>query len=133
MKHDGIGCQWGHLFAGAFCYADDLVLLAPPLSALWFMLDMCEAFAVTHRLKFSGSKPQLIRFGREPSSDCQATVSFCETQLHFVNTVTHLSHLLTYVFTIAGINPTILNSPLQFLLFFTLWCSSFPTVSQGSF
>ena len=27
-KH-GVGCHWDSLFAGAVCYADDLVLLAP--------------------------------------------------------------------------------------------------------
>ena len=96
LKRDGIGCHWGHLFAGAFCYADDLILLAPSLSALRIMLCTCEAFAVSHGLKFNGSKTQLIRFGRVPSCDCQATVSFSGTHLNFVNTVAHLGHVLTY-------------------------------------
>ena len=87
LKRDGIGCHWGHLFAGAFCYADNLIFFAPSLSAL---------FAVSHEIKFNGSKTQLIRFGREPSCDCQAVISCGGTQLHFVNTVTHLGHLLTY-------------------------------------
>ena len=30
----GVGCFWGSLFAGAFCYADDIVLLAPCASEL---------------------------------------------------------------------------------------------------
>ena len=81
LKRDGIGCHWGHLFAGAFCYADDLILLAPSLSALRIMLCTCEAFAVSPGLKFNSSKTQLIRFGRVPSCDCQATVSFGGTHL----------------------------------------------------
>ena len=29
-----VGCHWGGYFAGAVCYADDIVLLAPSASAL---------------------------------------------------------------------------------------------------
>ena len=29
LSQSGVGCYWGHMFAGALCYADDLVLLAP--------------------------------------------------------------------------------------------------------
>ena len=36
-----VGCYWGNLFAGAFCYADDIVLLAPCASALRIMLSIC--------------------------------------------------------------------------------------------
>ena len=35
-----VGCYWGHMFAGALCYADDLVLLAPYASALRRMLSV---------------------------------------------------------------------------------------------
>ncbi len=34
----GVGCYWDSLFAGAMCYADDLVLLAPSPSAVRLML-----------------------------------------------------------------------------------------------
>ena len=29
LADSGVGCHWGNLFAGAVCYADDIVLLAP--------------------------------------------------------------------------------------------------------
>ena len=29
LADSGCGCYWRNLFAGAFCYADDIVLLAP--------------------------------------------------------------------------------------------------------
>ena len=34
LKECGVGCYWDGLFAGALCYADDLILLAPCPSAL---------------------------------------------------------------------------------------------------
>jgi hypothetical protein len=58
----GVGCYWGSLFAGAFCYADDIVLLAPCASALRTMLDICSSYAVSHGLEFNANKTQLICF-----------------------------------------------------------------------
>ena len=55
-----IGCFWDSVYAGAFCYADDLVLLAPTPSALRIMISLCEEFARKRGLKFNASKTQLI-------------------------------------------------------------------------
>ena len=57
-----VGCHWGGYFAGAVCYADDIVLLAPSASALQHMLHICESFASSHGLLFNASKTQLICF-----------------------------------------------------------------------
>ena len=78
------------------CYADNLILLAPSLSALKIMLCTCESFSVSHGLKFNASKTQIIRFGRLPSCNCKGTVFFCASRLHFVDTVTHLGHVLSH-------------------------------------
>ena len=34
LSESDVGCYWGHLFAGAFCYADDV---APCASALRYL------------------------------------------------------------------------------------------------
>ena len=39
LSDSGVGCYWGHMFAGALCYADDIVILA-------LLLDGCWIFAV---------------------------------------------------------------------------------------
>ena len=41
----GVGCFCDSHFSGAFCYADDVVLLAPTPAALRMMLRCCEEFA----------------------------------------------------------------------------------------
>ena len=46
LSQSGVGCYWGHMFAGALCYADDLVLLAPCASALRRMLSICSSLLV---------------------------------------------------------------------------------------
>ena len=45
LKNLGIGYFWDSVYAGASCYADDLVLLAPSPSALRIMISLCEEFA----------------------------------------------------------------------------------------
>ena len=44
----GIGCHWRWMFAGVFCYADDLVLLAPCPSALRTMKNLAPSKTLTH-------------------------------------------------------------------------------------
>ena len=47
------------MFAGACCYADDVVLLAPCASALRTMLSICDSYARSHGLIFNAAKTQL--------------------------------------------------------------------------
>ena len=82
--------------SGTHCYADDLVLLAPSPSALRIMIYCCEDFAASRGLRFNASKTQLIRFSYSPSSCCHVCIQFCGQQLPFIDTVSHLSHLLNY-------------------------------------
>ena len=60
LSNSGVGCYWGHMFAGALSYADDVVLLAPCGSALRRMLTICCSFALDHGLVFNASKTQLM-------------------------------------------------------------------------
>ena len=55
----GVGCHWRWMFAGVFCYADDLVLLAPCPSALRTMLSICLSYAQSHGLILNTAKTQL--------------------------------------------------------------------------
>ena len=48
LENTRIGCYWNHYYVRAACYADDIVLLAPSLSALHYMLQTCSDFADSH-------------------------------------------------------------------------------------
>ena len=50
------------MFVCAFCYADDIVLLAQCASALRSMLNICNSYAKSHGQMFNESKTQLICF-----------------------------------------------------------------------
>ena len=62
LSKSGVGCYWGSFFAGAFAYADDVVLLAQCAAALRIMLSICSRFALSHKLEFNASMTKLICF-----------------------------------------------------------------------
>ena len=62
LEESSVGCYWGHQFAGALCYVNDLVLLAPTASVLWQMLSICDSYTNSHGLVFNANKTQLICF-----------------------------------------------------------------------
>ena len=51
----------GSVFAGALCYADDLMILAPSADGLRKMLEVCEEFACSYCVRLNPAKNQLIR------------------------------------------------------------------------
>ena len=96
LKKSGIGCHWSSSYSGAVCYADDLVVLAPSLSALRFLLVNYESFASDRGLTFNPLKMQLVCFGRTQSSSCSGFVRFCGTRLSFSDSACHLGNILRY-------------------------------------
>ena len=95
LRASGRGCYWHSLFAGAFCYADDLAILAPSADGLRKMLSVCEEFASSHRVRFNPAKIQLICFGTAVNCSCSDTFIFCGRRLAMLDSVVHLGSYLT--------------------------------------
>ena len=53
LREQGVGCHMNGMFVGAFCYADDVTLLAPTGVAFNAMLDTYTRFADVHNLLFN--------------------------------------------------------------------------------
>ena len=96
LARSGVGCHCGCLFAGAICYADDIVLLAPCPSALRIMLQICDKYAQNHGLSLNADKTQLICFRTHQTRSCTANIVFNNTILKFQEEVTHPGHILSY-------------------------------------
>ena len=45
LQQSGVGCHMGKVFAGAFAYADDIILLSPSVQALNTLLFICNDYA----------------------------------------------------------------------------------------
>ena len=95
LSDSGVRCCWGHLFAGAVCYADDIVLLTPCPSALRIFLNICSSFADTHGLSFNANKTQLVCFHQHSYSAIPVDIFFRDTLLQCTDEVIHLGHILT--------------------------------------
>ncbi len=96
LRNLGVSCFLGSFFAGALCYADDLVILAPSPSSLRLMLNCCEGFAARRGLLFNPAKTKLVRFSSSPSTPCSARFHLCGHMLSFQDTVTHLGNRLHF-------------------------------------
>ena len=97
LQSQAVGCHWSHYFAGAFGYADDIVLLAPSASALRMMLNACCQFATDYNLIFNPGKTQLVRFSlpsSSPSSTTAPIFMFGGQSLTLVDRASHLGHIL---------------------------------------
>ena len=55
-----IGCHIGHHYMGAFCYADDVTLVAPSVGAAQKMLSICEKYAREYDVIFNSSKSVVL-------------------------------------------------------------------------
>ena len=62
LKHISVVSSWGGEYAGALAYADDIVLLAPSLSALRIWFGECKQCALSHGLQFNPLKTQFMQF-----------------------------------------------------------------------
>ena len=87
----GVGCSL--VF---FCFADDIVLLAPCASALRKMLSLCYTYATSHGLIFNTEKTQLICFRKCAHPDPADIIEFNGVKLNFSDTVLHLGHLISF-------------------------------------
>ena len=56
LKKSGIGCHIGKTFAGAFGYADDIILLSPTINSLKSLYNMCHEFGREFDIKFNPEK-----------------------------------------------------------------------------
>ena len=74
------------MFVGAFCYADDVTLLAPTGMALNAMLDTCTRFADAHDFSFNSSKTKCVFIDRS-CLQLHSDVRFMSRSVEFVNSV----------------------------------------------
>ena len=63
LKHSGYGCMVGHVYCGAFAYADDIAFVAPTTHALKAMCYICTNFAHEYDVQLNTAKCQLIKYG----------------------------------------------------------------------
>ena len=88
LREQCVGCHMNGMFVGAFCYADDVALLAPTGMALNTMLATYTRFADAHNLSFNSSKTKCMLI------DELLEIRLMGRSVEFVNSVDLLGVLL---------------------------------------
>ena len=91
-----VGCFWRWMFAGVFCFADDIALLAPCASALRKMLSIYSSYAASHGLIFNSEKTQLICFRKYTHEPLHPNILFSGISLQYSHKMLHLGNLLSF-------------------------------------
>ena len=90
-KQSRAGCCLGHIFMGAFGYADDIILLAPCKKSLCVLLDICKQISLEFQVNFNSSKSKLIVF---QMPDCDTSVLLNNQMISSVSSAQHLGHII---------------------------------------
>ena len=56
LQATGVGCYVGGSWVNSLSYADDMVLLAPTVTALQPLLEVCRAYAAPHDIEYYTTK-----------------------------------------------------------------------------
>ena len=91
LRASGIGCHVGKMYAGAFGYADDVVLLAPSLNTLRGMVSICETHTTEYQILFNPSKSKLMYFN---ISHENLSIKLCAKEVLLVSRETYLGNFI---------------------------------------
>jgi hypothetical protein len=95
LDYNHLGCYVNNCFAGAFAYADDLLLLSSSLCKLQLMLDLCCIVGSSYDLSFNPSKCLCGVFGTR-NIKVAASLSVSDTALKWCDKMTYLG--ITFIF-----------------------------------
>ena len=94
LQNSGFGCRIGHRYAGAFGFADDLILICPTEPGIRKMLKICEAYATEHDLLFNGAKSKLLIFNPQKVFESDPKLELNGELIPNVKSAIHLGNIL---------------------------------------
>ena len=96
LQATGVGCYVAGTRVNSLSYADDMVLLAPTVTALQTLLDLCRAHAGPHDIVYDTTKTvcMLVR-PKQSHGRYSAGVRLGNEELSFVDQFRYRGHLMT--------------------------------------
>lgn len=86
----GLGCQIGIIGVSIFLYADDIILLAPSVSALQKLLATTETYLSQLQMSLNAKKSVCMRIGKSFREDCCVMYSLDGESLSWVDSIRYL-------------------------------------------
>ena len=93
LKRVGVGCHINEEYAGAFEYADDIVLLSPSLYVLKHYITVCEDYAKRFNILFNPIKSKLMCFNVKHKD---FVLYLCNQPVNLVEHETYLGNYIVF-------------------------------------
>lgn len=90
-----VGCSLNGTMINNVCYADDMVLLAPSVSAMRRLLSVCEAYAKRHNMSYNPDKSECVIFESANTPSLAPPLWLGGRTLRRVDEVRYLGHMIT--------------------------------------
>ena len=96
LQATGVGCNVGGAWVNSLSYADDMVLLAPTVTALQLLLEVCRAYAGPHDIVYNTTNTEcmLVR-PKQSQGQFSTRVILGNEELSFVEEFHYLGHIMT--------------------------------------
>ena len=96
LQATGVGCYVGGAWVNSLSYADDTVLLAPTVTALQTLLEICRAYTGPHDIVYTTTKTVCMLVQLKQSQGQYSTrVRLGNEELSFVEEFRYLGHVMT--------------------------------------
>ena len=96
LQATGVGWYAGGAWVNSLSYADDMVLLAPTVTALQTLLEVCRAYAGPHDIVYSSTKTVCMPVQPNQSQGRYSTRAWLgNEELRFVEEFRYLGHVMT--------------------------------------
>ena len=96
LQAAGVGCYVGGVWVNSLSNVDDMVLLAPTVTALQTLLELCRAYAGPHDIVYNTTKTVCMLVRPKQSQGRYSTgVRLGNEKLSFVQEFSYLGHVMT--------------------------------------
>ena len=92
LQATGVGCYVGGTWVNSQSYADAMVLLAPTVTALQTLLEVCRAYAGPHAIVYNTTKTVCMRV--RPKHHRVGTQQESDSEMSFIDEFHYLGHII---------------------------------------
>ena len=96
LQATGVGCYVGGSWVNSLSYADNMVLLAPTVTALQTLLELCRAYAGPHDIVYNTTKTVcMLVQPKQSQGQFSIRVRLGNEELSCVEEFRYLGHIMT--------------------------------------
>ena len=94
LRKMNFGCHIDNIFLGCLCYADDILLISPSVSALQMMLNICDDVGKEIAITFNPMKSSCIMFGSGYAKYNPSSMTLSNSELSWVKNLKYLGIII---------------------------------------